>query len=444
MRMSNTKAVYTGILRLGFPIIVSQLGTIVVSFADTAMVGNYSTESLAAASFVNNLFNSALFTLMGFSYGVTPLVASLYGRSEHSRIGSLVRNALCVNALFGFVVMAVMGALYFFLPYMGQPPELMPLIRPYYLIVLASLAPLAVFGVFAQWSYGITQSKLPMWIIIGCNAINVAGNYLLIYGHLGLPEMGLNGAGVSTLLSRTLSCVALGWAFWGMRCYAVYRRGFAEGNIDREECGLVYRTSWPVSGQMLFESASFTIGAVICGTLGALQLASFQVIVCMGQLGFCIYYGLGTALSVMVANAAGQTNSGLMRRTAAAGYRIMLATATLSSAIFVCAGPYIIRLFTSDAAVVAMSLTLLLPLVMYQYADATQITYANALRGTSHVRPMTGISFVSYMLVGVPATYLLAHPLGLGIEGVVYSFSISLLCAALLFVYYFRRVTATP
>lgn len=440
MSRSNTD-LYISLLRLGAPIIVSQLGTIVVSFCDTAMVGNYSTESLAAASFVNNLFNSALFTLMGFSYGVTPLVASLFSRGGHKEIGSLVRNAVWVNSLFGLAVIAVMGALYLFLPLMGQPPELLPLIRPYYLIVLASLVPLILFGVFAQWSYGIQRTKLPMWIIIASNALNIAGNYAFIYGRWGMPEMGLNGAGLSTLLARTACCLVLIWVFFAKSDFRIYRQGFAASRIAGGECRRIYSTSWPVAFQMLFEAGSFTIAAVICGTLGTLELASYQVIVCLGMLGFCIYYGLATAVSVMVANAAGHNDKALMRRTAAAGYRLMLLTATMSSAIFFFAGGTVIRIFTNDPAVVAMSLTLLVPLVCYQYADATQITFANALRGTAQVRPMTGIAFVSYIVVGVPATYLMAHPLGWGVQGVVYSFAVSLLCAAALFVYYFRKAT---
>lgn len=440
MRRSSTD-LYTSLLRLGAPIIVSQLGTIVVSFCDTAMVGNYSTESLAAASFVNNLFNAALFTLMGFSYGVTPLVASLFARGGREAIGSLVKNAVWVNSLFGLAVIAVMGALYLFLPMMGQPPELLPLIRPYYLIVLASMVPLTLFGVFAQWSYGISRTKLPMWIIIGSNALNIAGNYALIYGRWGMPELGLNGAGASTLIARTACCAVLIWVFFAKADFSVYRRGFTASRLEGRGCRRIYSTSWPVAFQMLFEAGSFTIAAVICGTLGTLELASYQVIVCLGMLGFCIYYGMATAVSVMVANASGQADKPLMRRTAMAGYRLMLVTATISSAIFFFGGSTAIRIFTNDPAVVAMSLTLLLPLVCYQYADATQITFANALRGTAHVRPMTGIAFVSYIVIGVPATYLMAHPLGWGVQGVVYSFAVSLLCAASLFVYYFRKAT---
>lgn len=429
------------LLRLGAPIIVSQLGTIVVSFADTAMVGNYATESLAAASFVNNLFNSALFTLMGFSYGVTPIVAALFSRGEKYAIGSTVRNGVLLNGMCGLLVIAVMTVLYFFIPYMGQPPELLPLIRPYYLIVLSSLVPLTIFGVFAQWSYGITRSKLPMWIIIGSNALNILGNWLLIGGHWGMPELGLNGAGISTLLARTACCVTLVWAFFAMRDFRDYRRGFIEKRPGGGERRRLLATSWPVACQMLFESGSFTVAAVICGTLGTLQLASFQVIVCFGSLGFCIYYGLATAVAVMVANASGRSDKPLMRHTAAAGYMLMLITAAISSSIFVLGGNTAISFFTNDPAVMAMSATLLLPLVLYQFADATQITFANALRGTARVRPMMGIAFVSYIVIGIPATYIMAHPLGWGVQGVVYSFTVSLMCAAALFVYYFRKAT---
>ena len=432
---------YLRIIRLGFPILVGQLGMIIVGFADTKMVGLYSTEALASASFVNNRFNTAIFACVGFTYGLTPLVGSLFARHRDAEIGNMVRNGLLVNVLFSLLITAIMGAIYFNIEKLGQPDELLPLIKPYFLIYLSGVLMISIFNVFAQWAYAINRTRMPMWIILVSNVLNIVGNWLLIYGKCGFPELGLLGAGLSTLFARIFCPVVIMAVFFLSKDYRGYRNGFLSGSISKRAIGNINRTSWPVSLQMTFEAGSFTIAAVMAGWLGAISLAAFQVIVIIGTLGFCIYYSVGSAVAVFVANCAGLSDRAGMRRYAFVGYRIMLVLATMSSLFFVFGAPHIIGQFTNDPLVLSASMALLVPLVLYQYGDATQINFANALRGTSNVMPMLWIAFVSYMVIGVPATYLMAFILGLGTYGIILSFSVSLFIAASLFLYYFLRVT---
>ena len=132
-------------------------------------------------------------------------MGALYGRGEHKAIGTLMRNGVALNLLYAFLLTIGLGILYFHLHRLGQPAELLPLIRPYYLTALAGLVPVCLFNVFAQWSYGTTDTRTPMWIILGGNVLNIIGNYMLIFGHGGAPELGLTGAGISTLVSRVLT-----------------------------------------------------------------------------------------------------------------------------------------------------------------------------------------------------------------------------------------------
>lgn len=434
-------SLYTKILRLGFPILIGQLGSIVVGFADTAMVGRYATEALASASFVNNVFNVVIFATLGFAYGLTPLVGALFSQKRHRRIGALMRSAVAANVLFALLVSAIMGAVYLNIERLGQPEELLPLIRPYFLIVLSGIIPLALFNTFAQWSYAINRTRMPMWIILAANAINIFGNYLLIYGNWGCPELGLNGAGIATLTARIICAVSIIVIFMQRSHYRKYSDGFREARVSRRDVVMVSKASWPVSAQMTFESGSFTIAAVMAGWIGSIALAAFQVVVILGTLGFCVYYSLAAAVAVLVSNAAGLSDRPLMRRTAMSGYVILMLFATCSSMIFWLFGADVIRIFTHDAEVIALGLTLIVPLMMYQYGDATQITFANALRGTANVMPMMWISFVSYVVVGIPATYILGFTAGLGLYGILLSFSVSLFLAGGLFLYFFIRTT---
>lgn len=432
---------YRSIIRLGLPILVGQLGMIVVGFADNIMVGRYSTEALASASFVNNVFQLAILASLGFSLGMTPLVGALYQKNEKYEIGGLVRTGLWLNVIFALVLSAIMGLIYFNLHRLGQPEELLPLIRPYFMIYLAGVVPVAVFNVFAQWSYAITNSRMPMWIILSANALNILGNWLLIYGHWGLPEMGLYGAGVSTLVARMVCAVAIVVIFFRSSRYRAYREGFLAGRLRRDTAKQVIGTSLPVSLQMTLETTSFSLAAIMAGWIDATSLAAYQIIVITGTLGFCIYYSLGASIAVYVAKAIGGRDLKLARRVTLAGYQLMLLLMLISSLTLGFGGRAIMSAFTDDAAVLALTATLIFPLVLYQLADATQITFANALRGTSKVMPMMWIAFISYVVVGLPATYTLAFPAGLGVYGIILSFSVSLIVAAVLFVVFFLRAT---
>lgn len=429
------------IIKLGLPILIGQLGMIIVGFADTKMVGLYSTEALASASFVNNLFNVCIFACIGFTYGLTPLIGALFSQKRLDAIGNTLRNGVIINILFALLLTAIMTVVYINLHRLGQPEELLPLIRPYFLIYLAGLIPVALFNVFAQWAYAINRTKMPMWIILAANVGNIFGNWLLIYGNWGFPELGLNGAGISTLIARIICPVAIISVMIVNKQYRAYRNGFAAARINRSTLAQISRTSVPVALQMTFESGSFTAAAVMAGWIGAISLAAFQVIVITGTLGFCVYYSVAAAEAVLVSNAAGLGDRAEMRRLAFAGYKILLTLAATASCIFIFLGPEIIHQFTHDPEVISLALSMIVPLVIYQFGDATQINFANALRGTSNVMPMLWIAFVSYVIIGLPSTWLLGFPCGLGTYGIILSFSISLFIAAALFFYYFMRTT---
>lgn len=435
--------IYAELLKLGLPILIGQLGMIITSFADNIMVGHYSTEAMASASFVNNVFNVAILCSVGFTYGITPIAGALYGRGRHRDIGACMRAGVRINLLFTCIIIAVMSVLYFNIDNLGQPAELLPIIRPYYLIMLCSMLFVSIFNVFAQWSYAIDNSRMPMWIILAANALNILGNWALIYGHMGAPEMGLTGAGISTLAARMVCAAAIMLIFFNSTSFKAYSDGWRDKSSAPVSNKKIWTTSLPVAMQMTFETGAFSLSAIMAGWIGKIELAAFQIIVIVGTLGFCIYYAVGAAISVKVANASADTdNPGrAMRTVTTAGYRIMLIIMVCSSLTFILGGRSLMSVFTDDTRVIALASTLIVPLVLYQLGDATQITFANALRGTSHVMPMLWIAFVSYVIVGLPSTYLLAFTANLGLWGIILSFSVSLFMAGALFLLYFMRVT---
>ena len=211
MNMKNYYETYKGhykaLFLLGLPIVIGQVGVIILGFADTLMIGHHSTSELGAASFVNNVFNLAIIFSTGFSYGLTPIVGSLYGNKQFASVGQALRCSLLANLLVGLLLTLIMGILYLNVERLGQPEELLPLIKPYYIVLLISLVFVLLFNGFKQFTDGITDTKTAMWILLGGNVLNIIGNYILINGKFGFPELGLLGAGISTLFSRIVMVI---------------------------------------------------------------------------------------------------------------------------------------------------------------------------------------------------------------------------------------------
>ena len=430
---------YSATLRLGVPIAIGQLGVIILGFADTLMVGRYSTDALAASAFVNNLFTLFTFLLMGYSYGLTPIVSALFGQGKLAEAGEQLKPALLSGTVFCLLLMAVWGIAYFNLEHFGQPDELLPLIRPYFLVILVSMIFVMLYNELRQFTDGLTHTTLGMYTLMIGNALNIVGNWLLIYGPGPFPEMGLMGAGIATLLARVLMVVLMVAALWWKKGYAPYREGFARCGASLDGMQAIVRASLPIAIQMGLECAAFTMSAVMAGWVGKVELAAYQVMVTIGTLGFLLYYSFGAGTSIRVANFYGQHDRTNVFHAGAAGRNLLFLMAACSSLLIYLLAEPLIRVFTTDTAVIAISLSLIPFLVLYQFADAMQICYANILRGTGHVLAMVRIAIISYLIVNIPAAFILGFSLGWGVKGIFLAFFIGLFTAATLFFKEYRK-----
>lgn len=433
---------YGQLASLGLPIIIGQLGIILVSFADTMMVGHYRTSDLAAASFVNNVFNLVIIFSTGFSYGLTPVVGRFFGKSDFRSVGRMLKNSLAANSLIAVLLVLVMTAVYLNVDKLGQPAELLPLIRPYYLVLLASLLPVLLFNAFKQFADGITDTLTPMWILLAGNIVNIFGNWCLIFGKLGCPEMGLLGAGISTLISRILTVVIFACIFFFSGKYAQYREGFLCGKVNRRDFRTLNRLGWPVGLQMGMETGSFSLATIMVGWLGTLSLAAHQVMLTVGQLGFMLYYGMAAAIAVRTSHFLGQGDVRNVRDSATAGFQlILIMAAVVSTGIFAFRNS-IGGLFSENMEVAAIVAQLVIPFIIYQFGDGMQCAYSNALRGISDVNPVILIAFIAYFLVSLPAGYIFGFVCGWGLTGIWMSFPLGLTTAGLLYFLRFRRTLA--
>ena len=430
---------YRQLILLGLPIVIGQLGSIVLAFADTLMIGHHSTIELAAAAFVNNMFNLVIIFALGFSYAVTPTVGTLYGRCENEKIGEVVKNAVLANLLLAASLVVVMTVFYACIGLMGQPIELLPYIRPYFLVLLASLPFVCLFNVFKQFADGITDTALSMWIIIGGNLLNILGNWILIYGKFGAPEMGIVGAGLSTLISRIMMAVAMIVVFASAKKYQVYACGYREGKVNRVDFVHLCKLGAPVALQMGMETAAFSLTSIIVGWIGTSALAAHQVMLTISQLGFMIYYGLGAATAVRISNAVGQRDWEKARGNAYAAMQIVVGIGAVVSLVIFAFRNDLGGLFTDSKDVARLVAVTVIPFVIYQFGDALQIVFGNSLRGLSYVRPLVFYAFIAYFIVSLPLSYLFGIVMNMGLMGVWFSFPFGLTTAGLLYLMAFRK-----
>lgn len=431
---------YKSLLSLGLPIMIGQLGMIVLSFADTMMVGWHSTYELGAASFVNNIMNLVIIFGTGFSYGLTPVVGALFGRDEKSKAGEALRNSIAANLIIAVFLIVGMLLIYINVERLGQPTELLPLIKPYFLVLTVSLIFVMVFNAFKQFADGITDTKTSMWILLGGNLLNIVGNYLLIYGKMGLPEWGLFGAGVSTLLSRIVMVAVFFGLILRSKRYYEYRKGFLRGGFSRSMLRRLNSLGLPVALQMGMETASFSLSVIMVGWLGTIALASHQVMLTVAQFTFMTYYGLGAAVAIRVSNFHGQQDWQNVKCTVRAGFHLMIMLEVLLSTVIFLLRHHIGGWFTDNAEVSATVLTLLLPFFVYQFGDGLQITFANTLRGLSDVKYLMVAAFISYFVLSLPLGYVFAFPLGFGLVGIWMAFPFGLTSTGVLLWLRYRRV----
>ena len=442
---------------LGIPIVIGQLGSIAQAFADTIMVGHYGTDELSAAGFVNNVMNLAIYLLLGFSYSTTPIVGSYIGRKQNGKAAQTLKESMTSNLAFCIVIGLFLLFLYQHLEWLNQPEALLPLIRPYFLIILSSLPFLALFNALKQFCDGTGDTRTPMWIMMGGNGINILGNWVLIFGS---PEMsvgsltfsmapqGLLGAGYATLISRIAMLVGLAAVVFGSKRYVIFRDGLKQ-TITRRGLLHLSRTGLPISLQMGLEASSFNIAAIMMGWLGIAALAAHQIMCTVGTFCFLIYYGIGAAAAIRMSHfrgcamvAADTETAQIMwrevRRTSMSAYAMTATMACLLISLFFVLRTEVIGCFTTSEEVIATCMTMTIPFMLYQLGDMTQTIFANSLRAIEDVKPLMWGAAVAYLIVSLPLSYLFGIAWGGGAAGVWYGFPFGLTTAGLLFLWRFR------
>ena len=435
------------LLRLGLPVIIGQVGLILVGFADNVMVSHHSLSELAAASFVNNFLNLVIIFGMGFSYGLTPLVATNkeWGRSD--QVAHYLGHSFLLNLLIALLIGGGLFLLEGSLGAFNLSEELRPLALPYYRIQILGFMVVMLFNTFKQYTEGMGDTQIPMYITLAGNVLNIGLNYLLIYGKGGFPEWGLYGAGLSTLVSRVVMLIAIVAATALLPRYRkILERVKGMHWSWREGLMPLLRLGTPVALQMGMEAASFSVAVILVARISTSALAAHQIIATISTLGFMVYYGIGAATAIRSSTLLAQGERRETRYVASAGVYLCLFVAAVMMPLLVLCREPVVRLFNADLSVAEATYLALIPLCLYQIGDALQIVYANALRGISRVAVLAPAAALCHLIVAPTMAWLFGFGVGLEgngpqLMGVWFAFPVSLTLLGLILRYSFRRAT---
>jgi MATE family multidrug resistance protein len=417
---------------------VGQLGHVMVGLADSIMIGKLGTIPLAAGAFANSIFIVPMVFGIGMAFGLTTPVANADGQKKPLKVRSYLKHGLYLNVAATLLIFTILLLFSPYLNLLGQDAAVVNLATSYFVIISSSLFPLLLFLTFKQFAEGLSDTRVAMAISIGANLINMGLNYLLIYGHFGLPVMGLNGAGYATLIARILMAVAMGLYVFKKPAYLAYTQAIQWFEINKSHFKAILNIGVPSGLQYIFEVSAFAAAAVMMGWIDAENLAAHQIAISLASVSYMAATGFGAAANVRVSNQLGAQNLTDMHLAARTNFIMTLGFMVFCGFIFFAGRFYLPTFYSEEPAVLQLAANLLIVAVFFQIFDGIQVTALGALRGLSETRIPTLITLFTYWGVGLPASYFLGIVGPFGGMGVWYGLAIGLTIASILLYWRFE------
>lgn len=419
-------------LTLAYPVIIGQLGMIMMGVVDSIMVGNLGAVPLAAASLSNSLIFIVLIIAIGNAVAVSPLIAILVGAKKLDECGVYFRQSLIINLSMGFIVFLLVVAGAYSLDLLNQSYEVQQKAQSYMIIVGLSIFPLMIFQTYKQFIEGLSIMRPAMVITLAANIINIFANWVLIFGNLGFPRLELDGAGWATFFARVFMAVSLMAFVVKSKRFRIYDLSLHFRGINFQVIKRILSVGLPSGFQYFFEVGAFSFAVVMIGWIGANELAAHQIAISLASISFMGVLGISQAAGILVGNAVGEQDQFLVRKNGFTAITLGIIWMTVSGIIFIVFRNILPYIYIRDQAVIQIASQLLVIAAMFQLSDGIQAVGIGILRGLTDVKGPTVITFISYWVISLPVGYVLGFIFNLGVIGVWIGLLIGLTCSAIL------------
>lgn len=417
---------------LAWPLVITQVGHIITGMVDNIFLGRIGVAEQAAGILSNNLYVLLLVFTIGMSYAATPLVTIAHEENNLLKKAALFKNSLLLNFLVSFICFVILFFSSEFLHHMDQPPEVATLAVPFFDVLIFSMLPVSLFFSCKQYCEGLSNTRMALLISLVGNILNIILNYCLIYGKLGLPQMGYLGSAWATFSARLF----MGLSFLLLIFYAPLTRElravYKQVKINTTDLVSLWRIGWNSAMQFTFEVAAFVLAGLFAGRLGKENIDAHGIALSIASFTYMFGSGIGSAATIRVGIFRSQQNYTELRGAVWAALKLVLLIMAFFGGVFILARTQLPYVFTTDPQIAELAATLLLIAAMFQLFDGVQVVMIGILRALQDVKYPTYVTLIAYWVVALPLAWFLAFPAGLGTVGIWLALLASLLLVAIL------------
>jgi MATE family multidrug resistance protein len=414
----NLRQEFRPMLRLAAPLALAELGWMAMAVVDTIMVGPLGAAAVGASSLGGSVFYPIGVVGTGLLLGMDTLVAQSFGARDPRDCRRTLVDGCWLALGLSPVIAAALAALVPLLSRSRTNPHVLGLFVPYFGILVWSIVPLLFYTAFRRYLQAVDIVKPVTFALLSANLVNFAGNWLLIYGHWGLPRMGLAGSALSTLIARCYMAAVL--------FVTILLHERRSGNLlasvswrpDFARIRRLLALGLPAAAQLGFEGAVFAFVSVMAARLDEVSLAAHSIALQVIATTYMVPLGISSAAAVRVGQAAGRQDPA---GASASGWASLLFSTLFmcsASVVLIIVPGTVVRGFMSDPAVIAAGVLLLRIAAIFEIFDGLQITATGALRGLGNTRTSMLLHFGGYWFVGLPIAYLTCFRAGIGVTGI--------------------------
>ena len=430
-------------LSLAGPVIAAELGWLAMGLVDTAMVGPLGPAAIGAVGTGTILYMTVVMIGAGILLALDTFVAQSFGagRSDdcHRWLSAGLQLAILLSVVLSVIALAAVPLL----PFVGFHPDVLAALRPYVTTIIWSTPPLLAYVVFRRYLQAMNVVRPIMIALVAANLVNAAVNWVLIYGRLGLPALGVVGAAYATVLSRVVLAAVL------FLVIVVREREQPSGlrevpmAVDWPRMRALVRLGAPAAGQILLEVGVFAAASVLAATIAPAAVAAHQIVLNVVGAIFMVPFGLSTAAAVRVGQAVGRRDAHGVRAAGWTALAIATAMMAVSAAMFGLAPRLLLGGFTADPVVIELGVGLFLVAAVFQLFDGVQTVTTGALRGLGSTKTPMLVNLVGHWVIGLPVAYVLCFGRGWGVTGLWAGLALGLmLIGSTLLVVWHRRSRA--
>ena len=405
------------LMKIGIPIVVTQLLQISMSFVDTVMAGRLSAQDLAAVAVGNAILMPVVVLCLGCMMAVTPIVAQNVGGRNFERIGKNARQVLWLSLILSIPCFFILRNLDFLMIHLGVTEEIIPVAAGYLKAISWGIFPAFAYGALRYFNEGLSVTRPAMYIAIIGLLVNIPANYILMFGKLGFPQLGAIGTGYASAIVFTIMCIAM---VWFTASYDSFKRFeiFNRFRLPEKKYLLeLLRIGVPIGISSAMEVTMFAVVSLLVSTLSTVDIAGHQVAINFASICFMIPFGLSVAISARVGNSVGRGKIEEARFRGYVGVAICILLMFVTATILFVFPEQIARIYTRDTEVIAVAVQLLFLAAIFQISDGLQVAGFGALRGLKDTKIPMFVNLIAYWIIGIPVAYYLGFNIELGAPG---------------------------